>query len=188
MRWRMICFSSLSTAICAAARRSLYSASLSSPAWAATASFMTRVDSFWRSSLSKICVASSSAAPCDSVTAANRPSSTVGTSISIFGLPAFSRSSCCMAHSFLISPWAMSSASRISASGISLAPASTMRMASSVPHTIRSRSEFSNVSCSLGLTTKLPSTLPIRTAPTGIGYGMSEIISAADAPFIARMS
>ncbi len=44
-------------------------------------------------------------------------------------------------------------------------------------------------SCSsVGLTTKLPSTLPIRTAPTGVGYGMSEIISAADAPFIARMS
>ncbi len=82
----------------------------------------------------------------------------------------------------------MSSASRISASGISLQPASTMRMASSVPHTMRSRSEFSKVSASLGLTTKLPSTLPIRTAPTGIGYGMSEIISAADAPFIARMS
>ncbi len=39
-----------------------------------------------------------------------------------------------------------------------------------------------------GLTTKLPSTLPIRTAPTGVGNGMSEIISAAEAPFIARMS
>ena len=44
------------------------------------------------------------------------------------------------AHSFLIAPWAMSSASRISASGIWLAPASTMRMASSVPATTRSRS------------------------------------------------
>jgi hypothetical protein len=38
------------------------------------------------------------------------------------------------------------------------------------------------------LTTKLPSILPIRTAPTGVGNGMSEIISAALAPFIARMS
>ena len=28
----------------------------------------------------------------------------------------------------------------------------------------------------------------LRTAPTGIGNGMLEIISAADAPFIARMS
>ena len=42
------------------------------------------------------------------------------------------------AQSFLISPWAMSSASRISASEISLAPASTIRMASSVPATTRS--------------------------------------------------
>ncbi len=39
-----------------------------------------------------------------------------------------------------------------------------------------------------GLTTKLPSILPIRTAPTGVGSGMSEIISAVEAPFIARMS
>jgi hypothetical protein len=38
------------------------------------------------------------------------------------------------------------------------------------------------------LTTKLPSILPMRTAPTGVGSGTSEIISAAEAPFIARMS
>ena len=82
----------------------------------------------------------------------------------------------------------MSSASRISASGISLAPASTIRMASSVPATIRSRSVLSTRSSSLGLTTKLPSTLPIRTAPTGVGNGMLETISAAEAPFMARMS
>ena len=82
----------------------------------------------------------------------------------------------------------MSSASRISASGISLAPASTIRMASSVPATIRSRSVFSSRSSSSGLTTKLPSILPIRTAPTGVGNGMSDTISAAEAPFIARMS
>ncbi len=86
----------------------------------------------------------------------------------------------------------MSSASRISASGISLAPASTIRIASSVPATIRSSSEGFSASSSRsgsdGLTTKLPSILPIRTAPTGVGSGMSEIISAAEAPFIARMS
>ena len=45
----------------------------------------------------------------------------------------------------------------------------------------------SNASSS-GLTTKLPSILPTRTAPTGVGNGMSETISAADAPFIASMS
>ena len=58
-----------------------------------------------------------------------------------FSLPTFSASSRCSAQSFLISACAMSSASRISASGISLAPASTIRMASSVPATIRSSSE-----------------------------------------------
>ncbi len=63
----------------------------------------------------------------------------------------------------------MSSASSISASGISLAPASTMRMASSVPATTRSRSVLPTRSASLGLTTKLPSILPMRTAPTGVG-------------------
>ena len=100
-----------------------------------------------------------------------------------------SRSSCWAAQSFLISPCAMSSASRISASGTSLAPASTMRMASSVPATTRSRSlRPSARSASAGLTTKLPSTLPMRTAPTGVGSGTGEIISAAEAPFIARMS
>ena len=82
----------------------------------------------------------------------------------------------------------MSSASRISASEISFAPASTIRIASSEPATTRSRSEPSSRSSSLGFTTKLPSTLPIRTAPTGPAKGTLEIISAADAPFIARMS
>ena len=81
----------------------------------------------------------------------------------------------------------MSSASRISASGTSLAPHSTIRTASSVPATTRSMSVVSSCS-SVGLTTKLPSILPMRTAPTAVGYGTSEIISAADAPFIARMS
>jgi len=107
----------------------------------------------------------------------------------IFGLPAFSASSRCAAQIFRISECAMSSASRISASGIMLAPASTIRMASSVPATTRSRSEVpSERDSSGGLTTKLPSILPMRTAPTGVGSGTSEIISAAEAPFIARMS
>ena len=82
----------------------------------------------------------------------------------------------------------MSSASRISASVISLAPASTIRMASSVPATTRSSGDSSSHSSS-GLTRKLPSaSWPIRTAPTGTGNGMSDTISAALAPFIARMS
>ena len=82
----------------------------------------------------------------------------------------------------------MSSASRITASVTSLAPASTMRMASSLPATIRS-SGLSSRDSSSGLTTKPPSSSwEMRTAPTGIGNGMSEIISAALVPFIARMS
>ncbi len=101
-----------------------------------------------------------------------RPS---GVSNAFFSLPTFSASSRCSAQSFLISAWAMSSASRISASEISFAPASTIRIASSEPATTRSRSElFSRPSSpsrssSLGLTTKLPSILPMRTAPTGLG-------------------
>ena len=82
----------------------------------------------------------------------------------------------------------MSSASSTSASVISRAPASTMRMASSVPATTRS-SGVSSSDSSSGLTTKLPSSsCPIRTAPTGCGNGMSDTMSAALAPFMARMS
>ena len=129
-----------------------------------------------------------SASPNLSLISPSSFSSTCGTSTSAFSLPAFFCSSRCASHSFLISPWAMSSASRISASVTSLAPASTIRMASSVPATIRSSSPSSSDSSS-GLTTNAPSSsLPMRTAPTGIGNGMSEIISAALAPFMARMS
>ena len=47
---------------------------------------------------------------------------------------------------------------------------------------------FSSSSSSGGLMTKLPSILPMRTAPTGVGKGTLEIISAAEAPFIASTS
>ena len=115
-------------------------------------------------------------------------SSTCGGSISILSLPACFCRSRCASQMRLISPWAMSSASRITASDTSFAPASTIRMASSLPATIRSSGLSRNAS-SLGLTTKPPSSSwEIRTAPTGIGNGMSEIIRAALVPFIARMS
>ncbi len=117
----------------------------------------------------------------------SRPSSISGASTSIFSLPAFCCSSSIAATSFLISPWAMSSASRISCSVTPSAPASTIRIASSVPATIRSSSS-SAWSSSEGLTTKSPSSLPIRTAPTWAATGTGEIASAAEAPFIARMS
>ncbi len=67
----------------------------------------------------------------------------LGASMTSFSLPAFCCSSSIAAQSFLISPWAMSRASRISASVTPLAPASTIRIASSVPATIRSSSSSS---------------------------------------------
>jgi hypothetical protein len=67
------------------------------------------------------------------------------------------------------------------------APHSTIRIASLEPDTIRSISSSAWVS-SAGLTTKSPSSLPIRTAPTKACTGTGEIASAAEAAFIARMS
>ena len=187
MRSRTIRFSSVSNASWARVRNSAYVSDSESPAYCASTSSSTFFVASWRSSLSSTDVAASSAAPCESTIWRTRSSSTGGAVISSLGLPAFSASSRWAATSFLISPWAMSSASRISASGISFAPASTIRIASSVPATTRSRSDSSSAS-SLGLTTKLPSTLPIRTAPTGVGNGTLETISAADAPFMASTS
>ena len=188
MRSRMIDFSSLSNASCALPRASAYSGASSGPEYWVRISSSTAFVASWRASLSSTEVASSSFCPCEPLICSSRPASTCGVSTSSFGvLPAFSPSSRMAATSFLISECAMSSASRISASGISLAPASTIRMASSVPETTRSRSAVRR-SSSFGLTTKLPSILPIRTAPTGCGNGMLETISAAEAPFMARMS
>ena len=132
-------------------------------------------------------IASTSAWPWEARISSSRPSSIFGASISSFSLPALSASSCIEAQSFLISVWAMSRASRISASVTPSAPASTIRIASSVPATIRSSSSSSSLS-SGGLTTKSPSSFPIRTAPTWAATGTGEIASAAEAPFIARMS
>ena len=62
-------------------------------------------------------IASTSAWPCEERISLSRPSSILGASTSIFSLPAFCCSSSIAATSFLISPWAMSSASRISCLG-----------------------------------------------------------------------
>ena len=82
-----------------------------------------------------------------------------------FSLPASAASSRCSSHSFLIAAWAMSSASRISASGISLAPASTIRIASSVPATTRSRSE------------RLPSSSPSPSAEQVLLAGVDDEVA-----------
>ena len=66
-------------------------------------------------------------------------------------------------------------------------PASTMVIASGVPQTMRS-SVDSFRSGSVGLTARLPSIRPIRTAPTGPRNGIGESMSAAEEPLIARMS
>ena len=80
-----------------------------------------------------------------------------------------------------------SNASIIFSSGSSPAPASIIVRASFVPTTTRSRLD-SCATGSVGLTTKPPSTRPMRTAPTGPMKGSDEIISAAEAPLMARMS
>ena len=70
---------------------------------------------------------------------------------------------------------------------ISSAPASTMVMASGVPHTTRSSVESCS-STSVGFSSSWPSMRPMRTAPTGPMKGSGDSISAADAPFMPRMS
>ncbi|CAB4960526.1 unannotated protein [freshwater metagenome] len=143
-----------------------------------------------RSSLSTTWVAFSIFLPWARLIFARSFASIEGPSCGVFSLPASFRNSSWAATSFLIASCAMSSASRISASGMTFAPASTMRIASAVPATMRSRSlsPSSRRDASGGLTTMVPSILPMRTAPIGSGSGIDEMVSAADAPFIARMS
>ena len=57
-----------------------------------------------------------------------------------------------------------------------------------MPTTIRSSAVSSQFCCSVGLTTSSPSIRPMRTAPTGPKNGSGEIMSAADAPLMQRMS
>ena len=86
-----------------------------------------------------------------------------------------------------ISSWAICSASSIVSSSTSVAPASTIEMASAVPATTRSSSD-SSASCSVGLMMNSSPIRPMRTAPTGPWKGISESIRAVEAPFSARMS
>ena len=103
------------------------------------------------------------------------------------GLAARATRSLCIRASFLHSAWPKAIASSMVSSGTSLAPASTMSTASSVP-AITSSSVDTVCSAVVGLTTNRPSTCPTRTAPTGPSNGMPDRQSAADAPFIARTS
>ncbi len=88
----------------------------------------------------------------------------------------------------MISACASSSASRSRSSGISSPPDSTIVRPSFVPTTIRSSALFSSLCCSVGLKTNSSSISATRTAPTGPMNGSGEIISAAEAPLMHRMS
>ena len=123
-----------------------------------------------------------SASPCAA------SSSAVSSTSIHFGLPTCARSSSSASQMLaMISACASSNASRIVSSGTWSPPASTIVSASLVPTTIRSSVDSS--SCwSVGLTTSSPSIRPMRTAPTGPRNGSGEIISAADAPLMQRMS
>src|SRR5512133_490155 len=88
----------------------------------------------------------------------------------------------------MISACARSSASSRTSAGISSPPDSTIVRPSFVPTTTRSRVLCSSLSCNVGLTTNSPSIWPMRTAPTGPMKGSGEIINAAEAPLMQRMS
>ena len=184
MRWRMVLLMIDSNA---SENAALSSDVGSSPSTAPRAALLASEILSRRSSLPCSRVASSI---CDSAafsTFASIAGSTVFPWMSHFGLPASFRSSSCTSQSFLISSCAIWSASRRSSSLTSLAPASTIEMASRVPATTRSSVDSSS-SCRVGLMTKSSSIMPMRTAPTGPWNGSSLSMSAADAPLIDRMS
>ena len=75
----------------------------------------------------------------------------------------------------------------MSSSEISLAPASTIMIASLVPERFSASVLFS-FSASVGLMTYSPSTIPTTTLPVGPAKGMSEMDSAMEEPSIASGS
>ena len=78
-------------------------------------------------------------------------------------------------------------ASSMSLSETSFAPASTIMIASLVPATVKSMSDF--ILCSyVGLMISSPSTLPTFTDPVGPSQGMSDVARATDEPIIAATS
>ena len=88
---------------------------------------------------------------------------------------------------FWFSSWAIWMALNMVSLSTSLAPASIMTTFLAVETTVTSISETLACSSS-GLTTSLPSTRPIFTAPTGPFQGMSEMARAAEVPMRAAIS
>ena len=78
-------------------------------------------------------------------------------------------------------------ASNMTPSFTCFAPASTMLIASCVPATVKSRSDFSCSSAD-GFITNSPSTLPTLTPAIGPSNGILEIDTARDEPSIAASS
>ena len=77
--------------------------------------------------------------------------------------------------------------SKMMSSGISFASPSTIKIASFVPATTIFNVVTSNCA-SVGLTTILPSTRPMRTPAIGPAQGISEMDNAAEAPINAQIS
>ena len=181
MRSRMIAFSSLSNASCAAARRSLAACELllAAPSGAAGrvaargSPASTALVASWRSSLSSTCVASSSAAPWEARICSSSSSSTADASNGVLLL------------ADLRGELALQRAQLLDLGVRDVERVEDLRLGDLVGAGLdhqdrvlgagddRSRSErvlaSASRSSSAGLTTKLPSTLPIRTAPTGVG-------------------
>ncbi len=184
MRRRMMLFCSASKARPKSAEAS---GSGSAPRIDSAAAERTAATLSRRSSLACSRVASARSLPNDfSTLAASLSSTTIGAT-SHLGLPAFFCSSSCAAQRVRISSWAIWRASSIVSSSTSVAPASTIEIASTVPATTRSSSD-SSVSCSVGLMMNSSPIRPMRTAPTGPWKGISESMRAIEAPLSARMS
>ena len=120
-------------------------------------------------------------------TASATSSGVAAGSNSNFGLPTRFCISSCSSMSCTFTSCALPIASRITASDTSFAPASTMTTASRVPATTIS-SALSFSWANVGLTTYSPLMYATRVPETGPPNGISDIVSAAEAPMIERMS
>ena len=106
---------------------------------------------------------------------------------SIAGLRRGAISTSWISISSRIASWATFSPSRISVSGTWMAPPSTMTMALAEPATTMSTSAYS--SCvKVGFTTQLPWMRPIRTDATGVSKGITDVLSATEAPISVSTS
>ena len=182
MRSRTMSFSSFATARFTCTARS---ASASSPTSASMAAFFTSAVASWRAFLSSAWVAASRAAPNCVRTSSSTPSSTAYAAHRPLGLAGEALQLELHVDELPDLLVRHLSASTTTSSVTSLAPASTITMASAVPVTTRSRSDSFWVSSRVGLMTSSPSMRPTRTDPMGPSKGISLRVSAAEAPMLA---